>query len=207
MTFQPSTGAMMELATAYLEDAMCMEIPTIYRETKPKKPRKWHPHGRRLYRFPIGPTQRHPLYRRLYRFPIGPKKRRFNDRTRYHRPIGPTSTNRPLSPVDVEGRSKHEAAVIVAKAIARAHRLTLDDLTRPGRDYRRAHVRFAISYVLRQTIRVSLPFIGRLLGRDHTSIRNAIARFEGMINAGIVKDPTPQLFPDGYAPPPKRRKR
>lgn len=54
--------------------------------------------------------------------------------------------------------------------------LSYDELTGPGRDYRRAHARQAVMLAMHETGRYTLPEIGRALHRDHTTVMHGIKR-------------------------------
>lgn len=72
----------------------------------------------------------------------------------------------------------------IAKDVARAHRLTLDEMKTPTQARRIAWPRQEAMAAMRATGRYSYPQIGRFFGMDHTSVIHGVrahkARQEGV---------------------------
>lgn len=66
----------------------------------------------------------------------------------------------------------------IAARVAARHGLTLDDLAGRRRDARHVSARQEAMFVLRQATRLSLPAIGAIFGRHHTTVLAGLRRVE-----------------------------
>lgn len=81
-------------------------------------------------------------------------------------------------------RSPRQVMMDIAASVATAHGLSVADVLGRCRTAKVAHARQELYYRLRQSLpRLSLPQIGRLLDRDHTTILYGIAKYEARVGA------------------------
>lgn len=80
-------------------------------------------------------------------------------------------------------------APVSARIIARfavEHDITVADLKSKKRDHRISHLRQDLMLELRENTELSLPQIGRLFGRDHTTVLHGLRMATKRRAAGIV---------------------
>lgn len=71
----------------------------------------------------------------------------------------------------------------VVRRIAREHGCTLEDIYGTSRHDSIARARRHAMAVLRWSTALSLPELGRIFGRDHTTILTAVRKYEAELNA------------------------
>lgn len=77
--------------------------------------------------------------------------------------------------------SDHEATVtasLVIAATAEFHRVTTDELRGPSKTKRLAHARQVAMWLCRQLTGLSLPRIGAVFDRDHTTVMHAVRKIQ-----------------------------
>lgn len=74
---------------------------------------------------------------------------------------------------------RHRKGLAVAMAVADAYGLSWEEITGPGRTFRVAHPRQHAFWALRQLCpHLSLPQIGMMFGKDHTTVLYGIRKHE-----------------------------
>ncbi len=89
-------------------------------------------------------------------------------------PPTPSSIRVPLSPHD----SPHREAVEVVCRVAAEHGVALSDLRGPGRRGRLVEARRRAAAAARARTDVSLPQLGRILNRDHSTVLSLVRTAE-----------------------------
>lgn len=77
------------------------------------------------------------------------------------------------------------AGVKIAKAVAKAHGITFQELVSARRHAHLVKARQHAMYEMRQNTGLSLPQIGKIIGkRDHSTVLHALRRHEARLKAG-----------------------
>lgn len=74
----------------------------------------------------------------------------------------------------------------IAQAVARAHKLTMKDLTGGRRSRNIAWARQEAMWHIKEHTKLSLPQIGRMFNRDHTTVLHALRVHKERMEKGIV---------------------
>ena len=80
--------------------------------------------------------------------------------------------------------SPHQEAVEVVCKVAAEHGVALSDLRGPGRRGRLAEARRRAAAAARARTDVSLPQLGRILNRDHSTVLSLVRTAEKQMNGG-----------------------
>lgn len=67
----------------------------------------------------------------------------------------------------------------IIREVAREHRVTPADIMGPRRLRHIAEARFEVYHRLRHELGLTLPRIGQIMGRDHTSVLNGLRKYAG----------------------------
>jgi hypothetical protein len=81
-------------------------------------------------------------------------------------------------PTRLSPHRPHRAAVEVITRVARENDFTLSDLRSPSRATQLVAARYAAAAAAREETDASLPAIGRILNRDHSTILHGLRRLE-----------------------------